>query len=239
MSAAILIAISFSIGFFFESIIGFGGGLIAYSILGFFLDFKDMILSGLYVGTLASGHIILSDHKSFDKKIFFDVLPLCFFGTVFGVMIFAKLSPQILAVLFGILLIILAIRIMFFESYVLPKIFQKKLIFIGGISQGAFGIGGPFFANALKNDFTNKSAFRATMAALFVTFNLVRFVQLYIQDQLCADFFLDVWWTIIPVFVAIKLGHLVHLKISEEFFKKGVAVMTIFAGLKFLSKIFS
>lgn len=238
MSAAILIAISFSIGFFFESIIGFGGGLIAYSILGFFLDFKIMILGGLYIGTLASGHIILSDYKSFDKKTFISILPLCLVGTIFGVMIFAKLSPHILSIIFGALLIILAIRIMFFESFSLPKFFQKKLIFIGGVSQGAFGVGGPFWANALKDNFKNKSTFRTTMAALFVTFNFVRITQLYLTGELHLDFFLSIYWTIIPVFLAIKLGHMVHLKISENFFKKGVAIMTIFAGLKFLSKIF-
>ena len=77
------------------------------------------------------------------------------------------------------------------------------------------------------------------MAALFVAFNFVRIIQLYLAGELHLDFFLSIWWSIIPVFVAIKLGHMVHLKISENFFKKGVAIMTIFAGLKFLSKIFS
>lgn len=238
MSAAILIAISFSIGFFFESIIGFGGGLIAYSILGFFLDFKEMILAGLYIGTLASAHILLTDHKAFDKKVFISLIPLCLFGTIAGVIIFAKLPGEILAIGFGAVLIILAIRIMFFENYILPKIFQKKLIFLGGLAQGAFGTGGPFWANALKDSLPNKSNLRATLAALFVCFNLVRYIQLYFEEQLKAEFFIHISWTIIPVFVAIKLGHLVHLRISENYFKKGVAIMTILAGFKFLSKAF-
>ncbi len=38
MSIILLIATSFSFGFFIESIVGFGGGLIAYSILGFFMN---------------------------------------------------------------------------------------------------------------------------------------------------------------------------------------------------------
>ncbi len=236
MSAAILIAISFSLGFFVESIIGFGGGLIAYSILVFFLDFKEMILTGFYIGTISSAYILCTDHKSFDKKTFKSAIPLSIIGTIFGAFLFAKLSPEILSLIFGILLTVLAIKIMFFDSFIFPKIFKQKLIFIGGIAQGAFGIGGPFWANALKNDFQNKSAFRATMAALFVTFNLIRFVQLFLQDQLRLEFFINIWWTIIPVFIAIKLGHLVHLKISENLFKKGIAIMTIFAGLKFLSK---
>ena len=71
MPIPILITIFFCLGFFIESIIGFGGGLIAYAILGFFMDIKQMILSGLYIGTCSSAYIIVTDHKSFSKKIFF------------------------------------------------------------------------------------------------------------------------------------------------------------------------
>jgi uncharacterized membrane protein YfcA len=237
MLTATLIATSFSLGFFVESIIGFGGALVAYSILGFFLEFKEMILAGLYIGTLASIKIIISDHKSFDKKAFLSSVPLCLIGTVIGVFLFARLSAEILSLIFGILLIALSIKIMFFDKITFPKIFKSKLIFIGGIAQGAFGTGGPFLANALQKDFQNKSNLRTTLAVFFVSFNMIRIVQLSAQHQLSLDFFAKIWWTIIPVFVAIKLGHLVHLKISEELFKKGIAIMTIFAGLKFLSNI--
>lgn len=237
MSTALLIATSFSLGFFVESIIGFGGGLIAYAILGFFIDLKEMILAGLYVGTCSSAYIFYTDYKSFDKKIFKSLLPLCVAGTILGVFLFAKLSGEILSFIFGIILILLAIKIMFFDHYTFPKIFKKKLIFIGGISQGAFGIGGPFWVNALKGDFKNKSGLRTTMAACFVSFNIIRVIQLALQGQLKLDFFAAIWWTVIPIFFAIKLGHLVHVKISDEYFKKGIALMTIFAGLKFLSKI--
>lgn len=237
MLSATLIAISFSIGFFVESMIGFGGGLIAYSILGFFLDLKEMIIAGLYIATLASANIIYTDHKSFDGKIFKSVIPLCLIGSIVGVLLFTKLPIEILSLIFGILLIILAIKILFFDKFIFPKIFKSKLILIGGIVHGAFGTGGPFWVNALQKDFKNKSNLRTTLAAIFVLFNLVRCLQLYLQGQLKADFFFDIWWTIIPVFIAIKLGHKVHLKISEDKFKKGIAILTILAGLKFLSKV--
>jgi uncharacterized membrane protein YfcA len=238
MFSATLIAISFSLGFFIESIIGFGAALIAYSILGFFLDFKEMILSGLYIGTIASVKIIYTDRKSFDAKTFKSAMPLCIIGTILGALLFSKLSTSFLSGIFGILLIILAIKIMFFDKFIFPNFFKSKLILIGGIAQGAFGTGGPFWVNALQKDFKNKSNLRTTLAVFFVSFNLIRFAQLYFQGALKLDFFLNIWWTIIPVFLAIKLGHIMHLKISEEAFKKGISVITIFAGLKFLSTIF-
>lgn len=239
MSIAILIATSFSFGFFIESIVGFGGGLIAYAILGFFMDLKEMVLAGLYIGTLSSACIALTDPKSFDTKTFKSLIPLSFIGTMIGAFAFAKLPVTILAFIFGILLIALAIRIMFFEKFIFPKFLKKKLIFLGGFAQGSFGTGGPFWASALSKDFQNKSKLRTTMAATFVIFNFVRVIQLSLEGQLNLEFFSKIWWTIIPVFITIKLGHFVHLKISEEFFKKLIALMTIFAGLKFLTKFIS
>lgn len=234
MSAAVLIAISFSIGFFFESILGFGGGIIAYTILSFFVDLKVMILAGLYIGTCSSAYIFYTDHKSFDKDIFKSLIPLSFAGTVLGVMCFSFFSSPTLSIILGVLLILLAIKTLFFEKYTFPKIFKNKLLFTAGISQGAFGIGGPFAINALKTSFKNKSGLRTTMASFFVFFNLVRVVQLTIQKQLHLDFFSEIWWVIIPIFASIWLGYKVHLKISEDLFKKGIGIMTIFAGIKFI-----
>jgi uncharacterized membrane protein YfcA len=238
MLAGILIAISFSLGFFVESMIGFGGALIAYSILAFFMDLKDMILAGLYIGTLSSIRIIYSDRKSFDKEIFKSAIPLCAFGTILGAFLFLKLSAALLSLIFGILLIALSIKALFFDRVIFPKIFKSKLIFIGGIAQGIFGTGGPFWVSALQKDFKNKSNLRTTIAVFFVSFNLIRCVQFYLQNQLEGEFFAKIWWVIIPVFIAIKLGHMAHLKISESTFRKGIAIITGLAGLKFLSKFF-
>lgn len=234
MLVALLIATSFSIGFFFESILGFGGGMIAYAILSFFVDLKQMVLAGLYIGTCSSAYIAYTGFKDFDKKIFKSLIPLAGIGTIIGVLIFTKFSNEILALFLGLLLLLLAAKTAFFDRISLPKIFKNKLILTGGIVHGAFGIGGPFVVNATKGDFKNKSALRTTMAMFFVIFNLVRILQLSLQGQLELGFFYNISWTIIPVFIAIKLGHKIHLKISEDSFKKGIAIMTMFAGIKFL-----
>ncbi len=236
MSVAILIAISFSLGFFVESIIGTGGGLIGYAILGFFMDIKEMIVAALYIGTCSSSYIAYTDHKSFNKKILLSAAPICLIGTILGVLIFSKIDARILSLILGILLILIAIKSTFFNHVILPKFFKNKLLLIGGISHGAFGIGGPFVINALQRDFKNKSELRTTMAVYFLTFNLVRIIQLSLQGKIHLEFIAQIWWVIIPIFIAIKLGHKVHLKISEEFLRKSILVITFIAGINFLLK---
>ncbi len=236
MPTALLITFAFAVGFFIESIIGFGGGLIAYAILGFFIDIKNMVIAGLYIGTCSSAYIIYSDHKNFNKKTFFSSLPICFLGTLIGAFAFAKISSDTLFTILGILSIILSGKVIFFDNLKFPKFFKKFLLFFGGVTHGILGIGGPLFVNALKPEFKTKSELRTTMASLFVTFNLIRFAQLLIQKEIEPSFFFNIWWSIIPIFFTIFLGFKIHLKIDEKFFKKLVGTMTLFAGIVFLFK---
>ena len=128
MSSAILIATSFSLGFFVESMIGTGGGLIAYAILGFLMNIKEMILAGLYIGTCSSGYIAYSDHKSFNKKLFISIVPVCLSGTMIGVFIFSRLDPQFLSLILGLLLILIAVKSLFFNHLILPKFLKNQLV---------------------------------------------------------------------------------------------------------------
>lgn len=239
MLIAILIATFFSFGFFIESIVGFGGSLIAYSLLGFFIDIKQMVIAGLYIGTCSSAYIAYTDFKSFNKEILIKTIPYCLTGTIIGAFIFSTYDSRILSFIFGLLLIFLAAKIIFFDKIILPKFFKNKLLLIGGISQGAFGIGGPFVINALQKDFKNKSELRTTMAMFFVCFNIPRIIQLFIQGQIKPDFMSNIWWVIIPIFIAIQFGYKAHLKINDQLLKRMIAFLTLLGGMKFLVQFFN
>lgn len=234
MTIPLLIATSFSIGFFIESIIGFGGGIIAYAILGYFMDVKQMILSGLYIGTCSSAMILISDYKKFSYKIYISTIPVCLAGTIFGVYGFTIFSSELLSIILGALLITLALRTSFFDHIKSPRYLKNLLLIIGGSSQGMFGIGGPFFVNALKPDFESKSHLRTTIASFFISFNIVRFFQLTYTNEIKPSFFFDIWWTIIPISLAIHIGFKVHTRINEDLFKKGIGIMTLASGIFFL-----
>jgi uncharacterized membrane protein YfcA len=142
-------------------------------------------------------------------------------------------------------LIFIALKNLFFDkknpdnenntSLKKSKFFKFKLLLISSLAQGAFGTGGPFAVNALKNDFKNKSTLRATMALFFVFCNALRLPQLINSGDFNLEIFNKIYWTVIPVFLAIYLGHKIHLKISEKYFKIGIGIITLFAGLKFIT----
>ncbi len=232
----LLIGLIFCCGFFVESIIGFGGTLVVFAILGFFIDIKELILMAIYIAICASIFVVASDYKAFSKNIFLKSFPFCLIGTIIGAIFFINNDSQVIIFAFGLFLLFLAGKTMFFDNIKLPKHFSNLVLTIGGISQGVFGIGGPFFATALKNHFKNKSEMRATLAIFFITFNLIRICQFSIQNTLTLDIFLKLWWIPAPLALSIHLGHLVHKKISESAFKKVVAILATFSGIEFLFK---
>ncbi len=231
--SVILIGLVFSLGFFIESVVGFGGSLIAFAILGFFADIKDLILIGLYIATASSIFIVSSDYKSFKKEVFLKALPYCLFGTILGVLLFVHVPSALLLKLFGIFIIILSLKTFFFDEVKFPKIVIKKLLIVGGFCHGAFGIGGPFLVSAVKNQFSSKLHARATMAIFFIVFNITRYIQLSIAGNFNHDLFFQFWWMPIPLIIAIHAGHKVHIGISEKFFKNAIASLTLISGALF------
>jgi len=235
---AFLIALFFAIGFFFESIFGFGGGLIAYFFLSFFVDIKIMVIAGLYIGTLSSLYIAYGSRKFFDKKLFLKIMPITIIFSIVGALVFSIGNSKFLSILLAITLFLLALKLSFFDKYRFPKILQLKLLILGTFIQGAFGVGGPFVVNALYDKFSSKSALRATMAVFFVFCNILRFIQILITNPSSLNFIPTISWTIIPVLIAIYFGHLIHLKIKEQYFKRGIAIITFLASINFFAKLF-
>lgn len=236
MLTSIFTIAAFSLGYFIESIVGFGGTVIAGAILGFFIDIKQLILIALYFGTVCSFYILVSTYKKLNLKVFLKHFPICLAGNLIGVTIFIEFNSQFLLKLFGILLIILALQMTFLGNIQYPKYLKNSLLLIGGVVQGIFGMGGPFMVSALKSEFANKSQLRTTMACFFLTFNIIRIIHLAILEQLKFDFGGIFWWAFIPIIIAIYFGHKVHLAISETAFRKSLSLLILASGIAFLLK---
>ena len=91
MEIIFIVAVVFFLAFLIESIFGFGGLVISFTILSFFIDTKNMIFLGLYVSIVASVFVIVTDHKSFSKKVFLSMVPIALLGSIIGVFLFSYL----------------------------------------------------------------------------------------------------------------------------------------------------
>ena len=228
----ILITLGFLFGFFIESIFGFAGTVVSFAILGIFLDIKTLIYLILYVSTVASLLVIVSDKKSFSRKNYILMISTALPGAMIGAFLYDILSSEYLFNLLSILLIFLGL-----QSFYNPKFkvqTKRFLLFLSGIIHGIFGLGGVVAIGTMKNSFQNKSQLRVTFATFFLSLNLIRFIQYYLQGSISSNDLLNFWWIPLPLIITIHLGHKVHLHISEKLFKKGISFLLIFAGSYFL-----
>lgn len=256
MENGFLIALFFCIGFFCESIFGFGGALIAYALLGFFMDIEEMIITGLYISTISSLYIAFTSRKYINLFLLEKLVPTALFGTSIGSIIFGHGDSNLLAFLLALILFFLGFKILyqnhlnkiktksskfitFFKNDKIPNISKNKFLIIGALAQGAYGTGGPFVVNALQDDFKSKSEVRANMAIYFLACNILRILYIMSINKMPYQFIINISWTIIPVLIAIYLGHFIHQKINDQYYKKGIAIITIIAGTNFIIKSLS
>jgi uncharacterized membrane protein YfcA len=231
----LLISAIFLLCFFIESIFGFGGLVLTYAILSFFVDIKDLIFAGMYIGICASSFVLLSDWSSFSKKMFLRLLPLALVGTIIGVLLFGMFSTEMLLVIFAIFLIIFALRsLLFTKITALPKTLRNFFVVAGGVMQGIYGTGGPFTLLGVRDEFKNKSELRSTMAMFFITFNLVRIVQLNLQGKFNGEAFFSLWWIALPLGLVIFAGYKIHLNLNEKFSQQMISIILLIAGVALL-----
>lgn len=237
MSESTLIAVIFFISFFCESVFGFGGLLIAFAVLSFFVEIKEIIPIAIYVGIFASICVLYTDRKSIDWQLLLKrIFPFALLGTIVGATLFSYLSNAILLKVFAMFLIVIAIKSLVFQKLSFMKYLKRPLLFGGGVMHGIYGIGGPFTLLAIKQDFKSKSYLRSTMAVYFILFNLVRIIQFKITAQFAIADFFAMWWLAGPIFVAVFLGYRIHLRISEEVFKKIINILLLLAGIIYILK---
>lgn len=230
----ILIVIPFLIGYFVESIFGFGGTILAYSIAGFFMDIKDLIFVAIFMGTFTALFIIISDFKNIDyrmfKKIILHNLPAMFLG----VYLVDILNSYILMKIFALTLFYFAYQI-YYDIKVSKKM-QIILLHVNGLIHGLFGTGGPLAICVTKHEFQNKSQLRVTFALFFLVTDLMKFIQFYVQGTFNFSTLQTIWWAPLLLIISIYAGFKVHKLISEKVFRIGLSILLLFSAIVFLFK---
>jgi uncharacterized membrane protein YfcA len=225
-----ILAISFFIGFLVESIVGLGGTLIAYSIMLFFYDPKELMISTIFLSFIASFFVLFSEYKSISFNILKRFIPFCLLGIPVGILLFEYLPGYIVIKFLAGFLILFGIRTLFFGDIKAHGLVRYLIVFISGIIHGLIGTGGPVAIIGMKQSFRNKKELRSTMAVFFIILNLCRIIQFGIIYK-DVKIMLIYWWVAFPVLIGVLIGYQIHKKISEEKFKSLLAMFFILMGI--------
>lgn len=215
-----------------EGITGFAGTMLAMPL--------SMILIGVgeaksilnIVAIIASSTICYSTYKDINKKELVKIVTFMLIGMVGGIYLFSVIPVSGLAKMYGVLILLVAFKGLAVKKQIsLPQSALVLILLVAGLIHGMFLSGGALlviYAVAILKD---KSTIRATLAPVWIILNLFMLAQDFYFGNITGQVLKLSLFTVIPVLLAIALGHYLHEKMEQEFFVKLTYVLLIISGL--------
>ncbi len=233
-----LITITFIAGFayFIESIFGFGGTIIFLGIAGFFIDFDLLLKIAMFFGLSSGFAILLQSYKYVSYKHLKKILLMTIPGAVLGTFLITYLQVNILLNLFAVILVAYGTLNLMNPNFNPRQSVKYTFVYLGGLIQGLFTIGGPFVIMGYKENFLKKEELRSTMAAYFFIINLIRIVQYFLSGNNISTIITEYYFTSIVIIFCVWFGYFIHVKIPEVIFSKAIVVCITLIGVLILLK---
>ncbi len=239
MTPLVLSVIIITLAFFGESLFGFGGGLISIPLLSFVLGVKDAVTLAL-IFQLLMGLLIFQNYKHTNWKIAIPMTVGLVVGGTIGTFTLSLLSNVFLERLLAVSILIFLIKMIFFNGFTFGdakhKFWGVASGLLGGWVQGVIGTGGPVLSMYLAIATPEKAIFRATLIYLLFIVSVTRVVTSLGRGLLTPQL-LALSLPILPFFlVAIFIGHLIHAKIGEKYYRYAVYTILFFSAISMLLK---
>lgn len=235
MESFMLIWIIFFLAFFIESIFWFGWLLLSFAMIWFVwinISMKELVYLGWYLAMIASIFVIITDYKSFSFEKLLKIFMYWIWWTILWTFLFDYLSSTFLLKFFAIFLFLISFKNIFLEKILnFWETINKVLLFIWGLIQWLFWTWAPFIVLAMKNSFTSKSELRSTMAVFFIVFNIIRWIQLYLQWNFNLEIIKSYYLLWLVVILAIISWYFLHLKFPDKYFKLWINILLLFASI--------
>lgn len=222
----------------FRGVTGFGSGLIATPLLVLFLPLTFAIPFISLLDMSASLTHVTHTRQYISWKVIFKAIPYAVIGVPVGLFALQTVDSQKLVTSLGIFIILFAIY-----SLIAPKLKKSDSMiwpafggFFGSLVGAMFGTGGPFYVFYFQLQQLDKSAFRATCAAVFLIDGLIRAVGFTFSGFYTSTVLLSILYALPIMFLSMYLGNHIHTNISQRSFQKSIGVFLIFSGFALILK---
>jgi uncharacterized membrane protein YfcA len=237
---AITLALVFitAVAFAAEAALGFGATVIALSLAALVTD-VDTVLAALVPLNLALSSLLLwRGRRDVLGSLFLRrIVPLVLLGMPLGLWLGRSVDGPWLVRGYGAFVFAFAARELWQmrrDSRAPPPVAwaQHLGLFVGGVVHGAFATGGPAIVWALGREAgERKEAFRATLALLWLTLNLV-FVTTWVwQGRINTTSLTTTLWLVPGLFVGAWFGDRFFRRASPQLFRAGIFSLLLVAGL--------
>ncbi|MBI9074032.1 MAG: sulfite exporter TauE/SafE family protein [Desulfatibacillum sp.] len=224
-----------------QTLTGFGASLIAVTLGAHFMDIDRLVPVLIPLTVAATGMIAWQERKHIDFGLLVrQVFPLMGAGLVAGLLVYEMLRGMTPKWLLGLIVVVFAVRQLWLHvqekagDFALSPVMTGLFLIMAGIAQAFYTTGGPFITYAFMGKQMSKKVFRATLCAVWCSFNLVLIGVFLINGRITMDSFKITapLFAVLPL--AFFLGDRLHNLVSEKFFQIITCILLILSGFPLL-----
>jgi uncharacterized membrane protein YfcA len=220
---------------------GFGSTVISVPILAHFLPVSYLVplmalldlVSAIVVGTSGREHLSREELKR--------LIPWMFVGFVIGATVLVGVPDRYLRTALGLFAAAIGIHSILNPAlgHTISKLWSIPAGIAGGAIATVFGAGGPIYATYLSGRLGDKSQVRATISTLISISAFSRAVVYAVSGLLLHLTILAGGVVLAPfVWLGLKIGHRIHVGLTQEQMRRAVGALVLFTGLSLLARAY-
>lgn len=216
-----------------EGAIGFGGTVLAASVGAQVVPLELLLPAFVPLNMVMSSWLLGRGLASIAwRMLLVEVAPAVGLGAALGLALFHLPGKDVFAFAFGVFVVGLAgLQLVRPAGKPLPRALQWLLLGLGGVVHGLFGTGGPMIVYVVRQRLADKTAFRSTLAVLWLVLNVALLVNygsagLYQRTTFHAAAVLAL--AIVP---GLYVGERLHARLDAARFERAVWILLLLAGL--------
>lgn len=230
VALVVVIALAFAV----EGALGFGATLVAVTLGAFLVPVDALLPAFVPLNAVLSASIVARSRRAVDVRLLLRVvLPAMALGMPFGMWAARSLDAELLVKVFGAFVIVIAAFELARRSLPLPS---PLLLVLGGLVHGAFGTGGPMAVVVVGREVEDKSAFRATLSALWLLLNGALLAGWFFDGKLHAESATLTSLLAIGLVAGMIVGEVLHRTVPATLFRRVVWLGLLAAGTVLLAR---
>ncbi|MGM0593844.1 MAG: sulfite exporter TauE/SafE family protein [Pseudomonadota bacterium] len=224
------------VAFFVRGIAGFGSGLIAIPLLAQMLPLSVVVpLVGLLDYLASTSHGARHRHAISWGDIL-PLLPFTLAGVLTALYLFHTVDAELLRRALGGFIILYALYTLLSSGpgFRGSRWWALPAGGLGGLIGTLFGTGGPFYVIYLRLRHLEKTAFRATIAVVFLIDGGSRIVGYFLSGFYTGETMYLLAAAVPIMIVGMYIGGHIHTSITQRTFQRGIGFLLVGSGLALL-----
>lgn len=218
-----------------EGITGFAGTMLAMPASMMLIGAKEAKIILNMVAIIVSSTITLKTFREINKKELIKITILMMAGMAVGLYLFSVLPIKLLSVLYGVLIIVVAVRGLTAKRQAeLSNGILNLIVVAAGVIHGLFLSGGALLVVYVTAVLKKKGTIRATLAPVWLVLNCTILIQDIGCGRITPRILLLTGLCIVPVAIALLLGNYLHSRIKQEKFVKLTYILLVVSGVSLI-----